>query len=74
MNLCCRARARRVKCAVATSTVRYMMRIALGEIVQETGSFTPSRMGRAAFEAYGLYQGAELLAQLPGVGPPGGFL
>ena len=50
------------------------MRIALGEIVQETGSFTPSRMGRAAFEAYGLYQGAELLAQLPGVGPPGGFL
>ena len=50
------------------------MRIALGEIVQETGSFTPSRMGRAAFEAYGLYQGAELLTQLPGVGPPGGFL
>ena len=50
------------------------MRIALGEIVQETGSFTPARMGRAAFEAYGLYQGAELLEQLPGVGPPGGFL
>lgn len=50
------------------------MRIALGEIVQETGTFTRSRMGRDAFEAYGLYQGAELLEQLPGVGPPGGFL
>ncbi len=50
------------------------MRIALGEIVQETGTFTPSRMGRDAFEAYGLYQGAELLEKLPGVGPPGGFL
>ena len=51
-----------------------MMRIALGEIVQETGTFTRSRMGREAFEAYGLYQGAELLEQLLGVGPPGGFL
>ncbi|MEE3369996.1 MAG: M81 family metallopeptidase [Planctomycetota bacterium] len=51
-----------------------MMRIALGEIVQETGSFTPSRMGRAAFEAYGLYQGTELVEKLSGVGPPGGFL
>ena len=51
-----------------------MMRIALGEIVQETGTFTPSRMGREAFEAYGLYQGDELLEQLLGVGPPGGFL
>ena len=50
------------------------MRIALGEIVQETGTFTRSRMGRDAFEAYGLYRGAELLEQLPGVGPPGGFL
>ena len=50
------------------------MRIALGEIVQETGTFTPSRTGREAFEAYGLYRGAELLEQLPGVGPPGGFL
>ena len=42
------------------------MRIALGEIVQETGTFTPSRMGRDAFEAYGLYQGSELLEKLPG--------
>ncbi len=50
------------------------MRIALGEIVQETGTFTPALMGLAAFEAYGLYQGSELLEQLPGVGPPGGFL
>ena len=50
------------------------MRIALGEFVQETGSFTPARMNRAAFEAYGLYQGVELLEQLAGVGPPGGFL
>ena len=50
------------------------MRIALGEIAQETGTFTPSRMDRAAFEAYGLYQGTELLEQLSGVGPPGGFL
>ncbi len=43
------------------------MRIALGEIVQETGTFTPSRMGRDAFEAYGLYQGAELLEVLAAV-------
>ncbi|HAA51940.1 MAG TPA: microcystin degradation protein MlrC, partial [Planctomycetaceae bacterium] len=51
-----------------------MMRIALGEIVQETGTFTRSRTGRKAFEAYGIFQGAELLEQLAGVGPPGGFL
>ena len=50
------------------------MRIALGEIVQETGTFTRSRTGREAFEAYGIFQGAELLEQLAGVGPPGGFL
>ena len=50
------------------------MRIALGEIVQETGTFTPALMGLEAFESYGLYQGNELLEQIPGVGPPGGFL
>jgi len=50
------------------------MRIALGEIVQETGTFTPALMGLEAFESYGLYQGDELLRELPGVGPPGGFL
>lgn len=51
-----------------------MMRIAIGEIVQETDTFTPTRMGRDAFESYGLYQRDELLEQLPGVGPLGGFL
>ena len=50
------------------------MRIAFGEIVQETGTFTRARTGRDAFEAYGLFQGAELFEQLAGVGPLGGFL
>ena len=50
------------------------MRIALGEIVQETGTFTPARMGLEAFESYGLFEGAALLEQLIGIGPPGGFL
>ena len=37
------------------------MRIACGEIVQETDTFTPARTGLESFEAYGIYQGDALL-------------
>jgi len=50
------------------------MRIALAEIAQETGSFSPMVADLSDFEAYGLYHGHELLERLQGVGPIGGFL
>ena len=50
------------------------MRVAFGELYQETDTFSPVRTGIESFEAYGLYQGSELLDRLIGVGPIGGFL
>jgi len=50
------------------------MRIAVAEVVQETGSFSPMVATLQDFEAYGLYFGAEILERLPGVGPIGGLL
>ncbi len=50
------------------------MRIALAEVAQETGSFSPMVADLTDFEAYGLYVGDEMLQRLPGVGPIGGFL
>ncbi len=50
------------------------MRIACGEFVQETDTFTPARTGLESFEAYGIYQGDALLERMVGIGPIGGFL
>lgn len=50
------------------------MRIAVAEIGQETGSFSPMRADLSDFEAYGLYHGGEVLDKMLGVGPIGGFL
>jgi len=50
------------------------MKIAVAEIVHETDTFTPARVGLEPFEANGLYQGAAVLDQLAGVGAIGGLL
>ena len=50
------------------------MRIAVAEIAQETGSFSPMVADLKDFEAYGLYSGREILERMRGVGPIGGFL
>lgn len=50
------------------------MRIAIAEIAQETGSFSPMRADLSDFEAYGLFLGDEILTRMAGVGPLGGFL
>ncbi len=50
------------------------MRIAVGELAQETDSFSPIVAERSDFEAYGLYFGDEVIERMRGVGPIGGFL
>ena len=50
------------------------MRIAVAEVAQETDSFSPLLADLADFEAYGLYEGDEILTRMRGVGPIGGFL
>ena len=50
------------------------MRIAIAEIAQETGSFSPMVADLKDFEAYGLYYGREILERMRSVGPIGGFL
>ena len=50
------------------------MRIALAEIAQETDSFSPIVAERSDFEANGLYFGQDILREMQGVGPLGGFL
>ena len=50
------------------------MRVAFGELYQETDTFSPVRTGIESFETYGLYQGNELLEHLVGVEAIGGFL
>jgi microcystin degradation protein MlrC len=50
------------------------MRIAIAEISQETDTFSPILTGLAEFERNGLYFGDQILVNMPGVGPLGGFL
>jgi microcystin degradation protein MlrC len=50
------------------------MRIAIAHIGQETGSFTPTRTTLETFRQFGLYEGAEILDRMRGVGPIGGLL
>ena len=49
------------------------MRIAVAEVVQETGSFSPMVADLQDFEAYGLFFGDEIYERLPDAGPLGGF-
>lgn len=50
------------------------MRIAIAEVGQETDSFSPLVTEVRDFEAFGLFQGAEILERMVGVGPLGGLL
>lgn len=49
------------------------MRIAVAEIVQETGSFSPMFADLRDFETYGLFYGEEIFERLPEAGPIGGY-
>ncbi|MCC7421585.1 MAG: M81 family metallopeptidase [Planctomycetaceae bacterium] len=49
------------------------MRIAVAEIVQETGSFSPMAADLKDFEPYGLFFGDEIFERVPDAGPIGGF-
>ena len=50
------------------------MRIAVAELAQETDTFSPMAATLRDFEAYGIYEGEEILQKMQGVGPIGGFL
>lgn len=50
------------------------MKIAIGQIWQETNTFSPISTDLKSFEQNGLYFGAEILEQMRGVGELGGFL
>jgi len=50
------------------------VRIAIAHVAQESCSFTPARTSIDSFRRYGLYEGAEILDKLRGIGPIGGFL
>jgi microcystin degradation protein MlrC len=50
------------------------MRIAVAELVQETDSFSPLRTDLAAFDAYGIHRGSEILERNRHAGPSGGLL
>jgi len=50
------------------------MRIAIGEITQETDTFSPILTGLPDFKQNGLHFGDEILVKMPGVGQLGGFL
>jgi microcystin degradation protein MlrC len=50
------------------------MRIAVAEIAQETGSFSPMVAELRDFETYGLFFGDEVIERMWGVGPIGGLL
>lgn len=49
------------------------MRIAVAELAQETGSFSPLLTGRQDFETYGLFYGDDILTRARSGGPLGGF-
>ena len=53
---------------------RPLVKIAFGEIVHESNTFTSVRTGIDSFENNGFYQGSELFQKMVGVGPIGGFL
>jgi microcystin degradation protein MlrC len=50
------------------------MRIAIGQLWQETNTFSPIATTRADFEAFGVLRGGELIDQLADTNEPGGFI
>jgi microcystin degradation protein MlrC len=50
------------------------MRIAIGQLWQETNTFNPLPTTRADFESFGVLRGGELLERLADVNEPGGFI
>ena len=50
------------------------MRIAIGQLWQETNTFNPLPTTRADFEAFGIYHGAELIERLAETNELGGFI
>jgi microcystin degradation protein MlrC len=50
------------------------MRIALGQIWQETNTFNPLRTTRRDFEAFGVSRGEEMLQRMAGTNELGGFI
>src|SRR4051794_4407077 len=49
------------------------MRIAVGQLWQETNTFNPLPTTRADYESFGIYRGPELVVRLADVNEPGGF-
>lgn len=50
------------------------MRIAIGQIWQESNTFNPQRTTRADFEQFGVLRGAELVSQMAETNELGGFI
>ncbi|HKI30273.1 MAG TPA: M81 family metallopeptidase [Gemmataceae bacterium] len=50
------------------------MRIAVGQLWQETNTFNPLRTTRRDFEDFGVYRGAELVERMADTNEPGGFI
>ena len=50
------------------------MRIAIGQLWQETNTFNPLPTTIAEFEAFGIYEGEELVSRMAKTNEPGGFI
>src|SRR5437660_3463165 len=50
------------------------MRIAIGQLWQETNTFNPLPTTRADFEQFGVLRGAELVERMADTNEPGGFI
>src|SRR5947209_1006694 len=50
------------------------MRIAVGQLSQETNTFNPLPTTRADYESFGIFRAQELVQKLADVNEPGGFL
>src|SRR5437588_9345393 len=50
------------------------MRIAIGQLWQETNTFNPLPTTLTDFEAFGIYEGDELVERMAKINEPGGFI
>src|SRR5947208_5439783 len=50
------------------------MRVAIGQLWQETNTFNPIPTRRTDFEAFGVMRGQELIERLADTNEPGGFI
>src|SRR3954447_15946391 len=51
-----------------------VMRVAIGQLWQETNTFNPLPTTRADFEAFGVLRGAEIVEKMVDTNEPGGFI